>query len=266
MPPEDQTPPNVTPPANEPNTTPKETPEEKLSKIQADLDRRDRELYAKEGAIKAYQKQLDEYGNLKKMASEKPIDAIRAIGLDPLALANAMLGEPPPRNETSPELEALKKELGDLKAIINRTHQQTQKDVEYAKIKNLISGNAKKYEVLDALRQEGDTIVHETWGRLEKIFGETGKVPDYTQLLDNLENEYSEKIKPTLTRLTKIEKLKKEIEKLEGNRKPDLFKTLSNRDTQDGRKEMVFMTDEEKEQQALKILRDSYKGLREKRE
>jgi hypothetical protein len=257
----------VTPPPAEGGGVNQETPEEKLTKIQADLDRRDRELYAKESAIKAYQKQIDEYGNLKKLVQEKPLEAIRSIGLDPLTLANAMMGNEDIERENKPsqEIAELRKEINELKSHLTKSQQNSVKEAEIAKIRSIISANSDKFGVTMTLGGEGDKAAQDIWRRVEQHYNETGKVPDYNEILAKAEAEYENNIIPTLTNLLKLEKIKKRLEGTPEKKKESnsgFFQTLSNRDSQDLKKEVRFMTDEEKEIEALKILRDSYKKIK----
>jgi len=256
-------PPPAEPPPEEPPT--EDTPEQKLARAQDDLSRRDRELYGRESTIKAQEVQLQELAAIRTQAKDDPLEAVRQLGIDPLELAEKMLGGeagPPIKPEPNPQYDAMVQQISELKQMVQEQQNQNYTQVETGKIKALINAGNGQYEVLSALSKENDSVYNDIFQRSMKHYQETGKLPDYQEVIKSAEDQYTGQLLKTLTPLLGVSTIKDKISQLLDPKKtlatkkiepPATGKTLTNDMEGETKKTERFLTDEEKEAEAMKI-------------
>jgi len=266
-------PPAETPPddSKPPETPPAETPpDDKLTRVQDDLARRDRELYAREAALKAQEVELNRWRELQGKANDDPLTVVRQLGIDPMSLAEKMLGgdgEPkqPTAQDALSRIEALEKQLQE-------ERQERAQGNEIASIQRAVTTATDRFPVLSTLSEEGDTIARDAFQRATKYHADTGRVPDYGNMLETMEKEYTERIFSSIDRLSKLPSVR---EKLTGLLSAQPEKPLAQQNpppqgqppqtlTQDMKQppstEERTLTEEEKEALVIKMLQGEKPG------
>jgi hypothetical protein len=258
--------PDSPPPAGEP---PKEgadeTLDQRLARVEKDLARRDRELYGREREIEAQRSQLTEYQDIKRRAAEDPLSAIRALGADPMLVAERILGGGEKAKPTEGEV-ALQRRLDALEQQLSQERSHRAQRDELSSIRNVIR-ESDRYGVLAALSEEGDAVLRDALARAGAHYERNREVPNYGELLTQMEKEYTDRIFSSISKLNKLPSMQSKLiamlgDKTEPAEKDRVAQTGTNRTLTQATKQEPQVIDRklspsEKEELALQYLRKS---------
>lgn len=239
-----------------------ETLDQRLARVEKDLARRDRELYGREREIEAQRSQLTEYQDLKKRAVEDPLSAVRALGADPMAIAERLLGggeKPKP----TPGEEALQRRLDALEQQLSQERSSRAQRDELGAIRNVIR-EGDRYSVLAALSEESDGVLRDALGRAGAHYERHREVPNYGELLAQMEKEYTDRIFSSISRLNKLPSVQGKLMSLldtknmaPENNTSGVQRTLTQESKQEPQAITKKLSQSEKEDLALSFLRKS---------
>jgi hypothetical protein len=243
-----------------------ETIDQRLARVEKDLARRDRELYGREERLRASEGQLSEWQDIKKRAAEDPLSAVRALGADPMLIAERLLGGNGEKPKPTATEEALLKRLEALEGQITQERGQRAQRDELGAIRNAIR-EGDRYSVLAALSEEGDAVLRDALGRAGAHYERHREVPNYGELLAQMEKEYTDRIFSSISRLNKLPSVQSKLIALLGDKttpaekdrvaQTGTSKTLTQATKQEPQVIDRKLTQSEKEDLALAYLRKS---------
>lgn len=187
---------------------PSESHEQALARSYDDLARRDRELHAREVAYKEGQKAIKELAALRQRAKEDPYAVTRDLGIDTLALGDAIMGntEEPEQNTADvyaqkiQELERWKQEQelryarNEQKRIIRRAL-HADETADFGILRNLHADYS-------------DQIEEEILNVAEDWYRRTGESQDYNKIIAHIEKQKEKEFYALTNRFNNITKLK----------------------------------------------------------
>lgn len=175
-------------------------PEDPLARARQDLERRDRELLERGAKVKAYEQQLKEYQELRDTARRDPLAAARALGLDPLTLAEMHLTGKPEEQKPTPDVDGVKAELQALKQQVQETQRAAAVKTEMQRLQGFV--DPEKHPVLAALNKEGTDVAQQIYDIAAAHYQRTaaasvdgtGELPDIAQVVAQLEENQTKAI------------------------------------------------------------------------
>lgn len=185
------------PPAEDPN-----------ARLQADLLQRDRELVAEKAAVRAQKAMLDEYQHVRQLGQSDPVAAARAIGIDPMDLAQRLLGGGEEEAaKPDPHLSSLKEQIEQQNKVLQDMQQQTERSQVHAALRGMI-GAGDGYQVLGRLSKDGDAVLEKAHG-IAMQYQQAGQPVDMPKILASLEAEATQNIFASLDALDGVESFEK---------------------------------------------------------
>jgi len=185
-----------------------DAPEAATDRLQADLERRDRELLERAAAVRARERELQQFGQLQDLARTDPLQAAKLVGLDPMELAERYLsgGQAPeqPAAQQAPELAQLTEQVQALQQQIQSQQFEQAKASEHSRIRGAIEAGAEQFPMLNALAAEGDQVVGEVFQAAQAEYQQTGALPDFAKLLGGMEKRYSDTVFSSLQALRNL--------------------------------------------------------------
>jgi hypothetical protein len=233
-----------------------------------ELSRREREIWQRERRLKEAEKQLASQREITEIAKINPLEAAKRLGIDPMRLVNDVLGLEPKEEQKAPdpmsELEAVKKELNEFKASVQEQRYKYVESATKGEFASMIKSNAEKYEILNHALQSGNGILDTVYEAVKLEYEQTGKIPDYHDVLSRAEEVMYEEIYSDLDKYSKLSKIKNRM--APQNRPepaisaPKPTATLSNKMQGEPVAASVRnMTEQEREDEFRKILRGEIK-------
>lgn len=240
-----------------------ETIDERLARVEKDLARRDRELYGREERLRASEGQLSEWQDIKKRAAEDPLSAVRALGADPMLIAERLLGGNAEQPKPTPHEEALQKRLDALEGQLTQERSHRAHRDELGSIRNVVR-EGDRYSVLAALSEEGDAVLHDALARAGAHYQRHREVPNYGELLAQMEKEYTDRIFASISRISKLPSIQPKLMSLldtkttpPENNASGIQRTLTQQSKQEPQTIERKLSQAEKEDLALSYLRKS---------
>ena len=201
-----------------------ESHEQALARSYDDLARRDRDLHAREVEYKEGQKAIKELAALRQRAKEDPYAVTRDLGIDPLALGDAIMGntEEPAEQNTADMYAQKIQELEQWKQ---------QQELRYARNEQkrvirrvLHADETADFGILRNLHADySDQIEEEILNLAEDWYRRTGESQDYAKIIAHIEKQKEKEFYALTNRFNTITKLK------EGKSQPATILPLNDR-------------------------------------
>lgn len=183
--------------------------EESLKHSYEDLARRDRELHEREVAFKEGQRAIKQLAELRQRAKDDPFGVTRDLGIDTLALGDAILGE----DRGQPELDSIDVYAQKIQEL-EQWKQQQELRLARAEQKRAIrrilrADEGTDYGILRSLHGDyGDQIEEEALVLAEDAYRRTGESQDYRKILTHLEEQKEKEYYALTERFGSINKIK----------------------------------------------------------
>ena len=180
-----------------------------------DVARRDRELLEAQAAVNAQRQQLEEYQQLRQQAAEDPMAAARAMGIDPMALAEAVLGggqeaEAPP----DPHIQTLTEQVRSLSEQLSAQQAESLRNAEMGKISAVVTASAETLPMLNTLAAENPAILQDVYAAAADYHQRTGQIPDYGQVAATVEKRYADNVFQSLRALSTLPLVQEQLKTL----------------------------------------------------
>lgn len=182
-----------------------------------DVARRDRELLEAQATLNASKQQFQEYQQLREQAATDPLAAARAMGIDPMALAEAVLGGGQEQEEQAPPdpaLQTLTEQVRSLSEQLSAQQAEGQRNTEMGKISSVVAASAETLPMLNTLAQENPAILNDVYQAAADFHQRTGQIPDYQQVAADVEKRYATNVFNSLKALSTLPSVQEQLKTL----------------------------------------------------
>jgi|2_EtaG_2_1085320.scaffolds.fasta_scaffold01463_6 hypothetical protein len=168
-----------------------EVPDE-LKRAQEALAAQDRDIVARTAALNAQQHHVDEYNRLRQMASSDPMAAIRALGVDPMAVVQGYVGSDEP-DTPDPHVQRMEQAFQQKFQAQGEQLKALQDTQTFNGIRSMINGNREQFPIVHSLAQSNDSLPAQINQQAE-LYRNAGRDPDYGAILSEIERQSAENI------------------------------------------------------------------------
>ena len=182
-----------------------------------DIARRDRELLEAQATVQAQLGQLQEYQQLRQQAAEgDQLAAARALGIDPMALAEAVLGGGQEAEQAPPDpaLQTLTEQVRSLSEQLSAQQAEGQRNTEMGKISSVVAASAETLPMLNTLAAENPAILQDVYAAAADYHQRTGQIPDYGQMAADVEKQYAANVFNSLKALSTLPSVQEQLKTL----------------------------------------------------
>ena len=190
-------------------TKPEDKRSERLSKTLNEIARQQSELRKERKELEEQKKKLSgsSFDELKAKASDNPLEAIEALGLDYNKLTEFVLngsGEKSASKKLEEKIQQLEKKLTERDDSESEKQATAKIDQFKTNIKNELSSQTDKYELINT-GEEYDTV----YEVILQCHQQTGKMLSLDEAAELVENNLEKNLQAQLERLSKTQKAKK---------------------------------------------------------
>lgn len=202
-------------PAPAPETPPAEPPADPLARARDDIARRDRELIVAQAEVRAQQRTLEEYQALRELAASDPLGAMRRLGGDPLAAAEAMLTPKPPPDPAA-SIKSMEQQLAEMRAELQQERQtrsqQEAMGVQLSRIRQTLDAQAEAFPVVRRLVVDNPRIIEGVLQAAAAEYQQTQRPPDYGAILAAQEREFTSNILASISQVLGVPSIRQGLQ------------------------------------------------------